>query len=234
MRPVASHPSPHAPGYLEPYRDAVDRHGATFEATLWASRDHQRTRFHVIVEMIDLAGAAVLDAGCGLGDFPAYLHERGVAYASCIGLEAVPEIAAAAERRSLPRCVIRRADFLHDERALADAAAALAGAGRLVIVFSGSLNTMRESDARRVLERAWRAIPADPTGALVFNFLSGACCRSIRSQAASPARRFSPQHMADWALAHTPRIRFRSDYFPGGHDATIVMWRTPEPTRRHA
>lgn len=218
--------------YLEPYRDAVDRHGAVFEATLWASRDHQRARFRVLNEMVDFRRSLIIDAGAGLGDLAAYLDEHAVPYERYIGLEGVPEILASGNRRGLPRAEFVSADFLRDARCFEDALARGAGL-RPIIVFCGSLNTMRESDARRALERAWRSLPTDRDGALAFNFLSGACCPFLRSGSSHPARRFSPQHMADWAMAHSPRISMRSDYFPGGHDATIVVRKDPpEQARR--
>ncbi len=214
------------PSYLEPYRDAVDRHGAVFEATLWASRDHQMARFRVLSEMVDFRGSLIIDAGAGLGDLAAYLHEHAVLYERYIGVEGVPEILASAGRRCLPRAEFVSADFLRDAGCFEEALSRGTGL-RPIIVFCGSLNTMRESDARRALERAWRALPLDRDGALAFNFLSGACCPFLRSGSSYPARRFSPQHMADWAIAHSPRIAMRSDYFPGGHDATIVVRKDP-------
>lgn len=222
--PVKPTGQPDPPCYLEPYRDAVDRLGATFGATLWASRDHQSIRFRVLTEMVDCAGALIVDAGAGLGDFAQHLQMADVRYARYIGLEAVQELHAAAARRALARAEFHAVDFFRDEYAFPHALQIDRGL-RPIIVFCGSLNTMRESDARTCLDRAWRSLPAGTGASLVFNFLSGSCCRHLRAEPAKPARRFSPQHMADWAFAHTPRIRLRSDYFPGGHDATIAMWK---------
>src|SRR5690606_12047468 len=63
------------PPYLRPYRQAVERHGAGFEATLWLSKRGQRTRFAVIADMVDLRDLRVLDAGCGNGDLCEFLHD---------------------------------------------------------------------------------------------------------------------------------------------------------------
>ncbi len=50
-----------SPDYLAPYADAVRAHGATFEATLWASKEKQVGRFAVIAEMADLTGRVIVD-----------------------------------------------------------------------------------------------------------------------------------------------------------------------------
>ena len=61
------------PGYLNPYRKAFAEHGDDFAATLWKSRDAQRCRFEVMIEMLGrdrLAGSVVVDVGCGRGSYP--------------------------------------------------------------------------------------------------------------------------------------------------------------------
>jgi hypothetical protein len=56
--------------YLQPYREAVERYGAGFEATLWNSPEAQALRFDVMIGLMDLEGRAILDgcwsAGCRL------------------------------------------------------------------------------------------------------------------------------------------------------------------------
>lgn len=213
--PFASH--------LQPYVDAVDRLGASFEATLWASEDHQRVRFEVLGEMCPFEGRVVLDAGCARADFAAFLGRCGIAPSVYIGIEGVPDLAEAA-RGSAPRgSVIVEADFVSDVGAL-ERAAHEAGQsdGRVdVMVFSGSLNTLRTSDAVRVLDRVWPMCRI----ALAFNFLSDRCAPALRGKDTGPAYRFDTRAVLDWAFSKTPGVRFRQDYFPGGHDATIVMTR---------
>jgi SAM-dependent methyltransferase len=197
--------------YLAPYREAVRRHGATFEATLWLSREWQIGRFRVMTEMVDFTGRTILDAGCGLGDFAAALEEWGIGYGGYVGVEGMPELVAQARTRDLPEAKFIEADFVHD-------AAAFAMRPDLA-VFSGSLNTLTQDEAIGVLERAWAA----SAEGVVFNFLSS---RHGRTNAPdpSPARRFDPIEMLQWALSRTPVVQLRQDYF-AGHDATIAMQR---------
>ncbi len=209
------------PDYLKPYAEAVRTHGAGFEATLWLSREKQAQRFAVIAEATDLTGRVIVDAGCGLGDFAAYLHERGVEYGRYIGLEAIPEMVARARSRALPEARFEVVDFARD----ADCFARLAKSDRYdIAVFSGSLNTFDEDHARAVVRRAFdEAGIGGGGGGVVFNFLSSRHGKE-HTPDPSPARRFDPLRMADWALGLTPRVLLRQDYM-GGHDATVGMFK---------
>ena len=208
--------------YLEPYEVAAKRHGASFEATLWASRDAQRERFCIIGMMAELSGRVLLDAGSGCGDLALFLRESGVHPARYIGLEGVSRVASAACECAIPGAEFVEADFVADHQVFARHQPD-------VVVFSGSLNTLDQSEALAVLDRAWAAVGAAPclaqgqSAALVFNFLSDRCSDRLRRQDSSPARRFDTTAMLDWALHRCPAVRFRQDYLPEGHDATIAM-----------
>lgn len=201
------------PAYLAPYREALERHGPGFEATLWASREYQTTRFRVIAEMVDVAGLRVVDAGAGRGDLAHYLEERGVGFGSYLGVEGMPEILAAGAHLLPARAELVTYDFVREVDRLGETEPD-------VIVFSGSLNTLSQRAAERVLEAAWRAARV----ALVFNFLSDRCAAELRRRPTAPAHRFDTLRLIDWAARRTSRFAARTDYFPGGHDATIAMW----------
>ena len=210
--------------YLAPYEAAAKRHGASFEATLWASRDGQVARFRVISEMADLDGRTVVDAGSGCGDLATFLREQGIHVARYIGLEGVAEVACAACDCAPPGAEFQHVDFVKDESVFERLAPD-------VVVFSGSLNTFDQRDALAVLDRAWRAVTARPapgaSRAGVFNFLSDRCSEALLRQPTSPARRFDTLALLGWAFERTAHVRFRQDYFPEGHDATIAMIAAP-------
>lgn len=211
--------------HLRPYVDAVDRLGATFEATLWASRDHQRVRFEVLSEMCPFAGLVVLDAGCARADLSTFLMNQGLAPAMYLGIEGVPELAEAARGVAPAVSVIAEADFVADPGSLSRVAREAGQAdGRVdVAVFSGSLNTLRTEDALRVLDGVWPLCRK----ALAFNFLSDRCAPALRARDTGPAHRFDTIDVLEWALSKTTQVRFRQDYFAGGHDATVVLTREP-------
>jgi SAM-dependent methyltransferase len=208
--------------YLGPYREMVGRVGAErFEALLWSSRETQIARFQAVIDMIDLTGRTVVDAGCGHADFAAFLADQGVTYGAYIGVDALPEMVTVARARGLPRAVFAQADFVADAAALRRIVAAADDRPGTVIVFSGSLNTLDQAAALPVLERAWQAC----TEALVFNFL----CRDPRAprhqrrwEAGSPVRKFDAPEMLRWAIERTPLVAYRQDYLAGA-DGTIVM-----------
>ncbi len=209
---TAPETSPGMPtGYLTPYREMVDREGPSFEALLWTSRETQATRFRAMSEMIDLSGKRVLDAGCGRGDFAAFLHAEGVR-CRYTGLDAIEEMVEEGESRGVPGAKYRCGDFV------ADAKACESEPGAEVIVFSGSLNTLDQDAAQAVLERAWHACSV----ALAFNFLRiPAGSRSRGSD--GYIRRFDAIAMLEWAAERTQLLRYRQDYLLG-QDGTIVMW----------
>jgi SAM-dependent methyltransferase len=203
-----------ADAYLDPYRESVARHGTGFRATLWASERSQQIRFRVFTEMVYFADKRVLDAGCSRGDFAAYLLEAGQLYDRYIGIDGIDSVIAYARQRGLPRCRFESGDLV--------ARPGLMRTGRPHIVcISGTLNTMTDEQVMAVLEGAWQA--ARET--LAFNFLSDRCGPEAPPQDQF-ARRLDALGLLDWALSCTWDVRFRQDYFPAGHDATIVMRKT--------
>ncbi len=205
-----------APEYLAPYHEAVDRFGASFEATLWASKDAQGKRFGVMAEMVDLSGRVIVDAGAALGDFAVYLAQREIPYERYIGLDAMESVVEEANKRGVPRAKFVTSDFVaHPE----DYVHAASPREPRVITFSGSLNTLELEQAQRVLDDAFDAA----TEAVIFNFLSTHFVHAHRAQT-GPARRFDPLAMLAWAFEKTPNVRFRQDYLDG-HDATIALFK---------
>jgi len=192
------------PAYLQPYLDAVGRHGARFESLLWANPSAQAARFAAIVRWSELEGRVVLDAGCGRADFLEYLHGRGIEPAKYIGIEAVEELAAAAERKNLPRAAIVRGDFINEPMILNRRAD--------VIVFSGSLNTLSSDDFYQTLRLGWEYTESE----LAFNFL---CSPRLAS-----AKHLTWHRRADvleMAYSWTADVAVDDSYRDG--DCTLVM-----------
>lgn len=199
-------------GSLDPYREALAMHGARFETTLWRSKEAQHTRFAVLTQMIDLTDRVVLDAGCGLGDYCAFLSDdAGVSYARYIGIDGLGEMVRAADERRLPRAAFFERDFVVDEQAMTIGEPD-------VISFSGSLNTVPELDAQAIVQRAFEIARVG----VAFNFLSDRASKAALAKDTGPASRFNTAAWVDWALSQTVRVQFRQDYLDG-HDATIAM-----------
>ena len=101
----------------------------------------------------------MLDAGCGRADFLQYLLEERINPAEYFGIEAVEELAAAAQWKNLPAASIIRGDFIEDPGILDRDAQ--------VIVFSGSLNTLSNDEFYQSLRLGWEYAQSE----LAFNFL---------------------------------------------------------------
>lgn len=94
------------PKAYERYRARALRFGATFEALEYSMPVSQASRFEAVLRLLRIAGWAadglsILDAGCGHGDFLAYLTAQGVPVGRYLGVDVVPEIIEHA-RRSQP------------------------------------------------------------------------------------------------------------------------------------
>jgi SAM-dependent methyltransferase len=193
-----------APAYLRPYLDAVGRHGARFESLLWANPSAQAARFGALARWCELEDRVVLDAGCGRADFLQYLLEQGIKPAKYFGIEAVEELAAAAERKNPPWAVIIRGDFIDEP--------AILGRNAQVIVFSGSLNTLSSDEFYQTLRLGWEFTQSE----LAFNFL---CSPRLAS-----AKHLTWHRMADvleLAYSLTGDVAVDDSYRNG--DCTIVM-----------
>jgi SAM-dependent methyltransferase len=204
-------PHSHADTYLDPYRQAHDLHGPDFAVTLWASPRSQETRFRVLAEMCYLHGKRILDAGCSRGDLAAYLLKRDIAYEHYLGIDGLKQVIDFARQRGLQHAEFLCGDFVTQPHLLTTGQPQ-------VIAISGTLNTMDDLTALRVLKDAWDA--AGQT--LIFNFLSDRAFKAAPAQN-GPARRLDTMALLDWATRQTPSVQFRQDYFRHGHDATIAM-----------
>ena len=194
--------------YLVPYLKAAERHGSGFSSLLWASPQTQAARFDAIERLGRLHGKSVLDVGCGRADLLNYLLARNVRPADYTGIEAVSDLASAAERTCAraggPPARVIRADFVREPLRLF--------VGADVVVFSGSLNTLEHHVFYGTLRRAFDAAAE----AVVFNFLSSpylAGAEYLRWRCPSDVLRFGFQLTRD--------VRVLEDYLQG--DCTIAL-----------
>lgn len=206
---------PSDPAYLRPYLAAAAEHGGSFEAQLWRSREAQRRRFEVLLDMAGptrFQSARVVDLGCGTGDFAALLATREIEVAEGLGVEAVPELAATARRSAPPGWSVESYDFVAEPQRLEAFRPDVA-------VLSGSLNTLSERRAKRTIEAIFRRVEVG----VAFNFLSDRHHRREPEDLA-PARRFSTLGMLRFATELSPRVAFRQDHLDG-HDAAVWIAR---------
>jgi SAM-dependent methyltransferase len=149
-----------SPTYLLPYLRAAKSHGEGFQSLLWASPQTQEARFNAIRRIVDPNARTLLDAGCGRADLLDHLARHQVRPLDYVGIEAVDELAAAAERKQRASVRILRGDFIRQPVRLF--------VGAEIVIFCGSLNTVEDGPFFDTLRRAYDAT----AWALVFNFLS--------------------------------------------------------------
>jgi hypothetical protein len=196
--------SPDSPPYLQPYLDAARKYGAGFGTLLWASPQTQAARFSALLRAVDVTGQIVLDVGCGRADLQQFMLRRGLVARQYIGLEAVEELATAAENKRLANCRIIRGDFVRDS--------SLMNIGADIVLFSGSLNTLDEPAFYRTLANAIAAAKS----MVVFNFLS-----SPFLAASSYLTWHRPEAVRAFAEQWSSDVRQWDDYLKG--DTTIAI-----------
>ena len=179
----------------------------------------QTRRFEALAGGLTLDGRRIADLGSGHGDLLDWLNTQGIRFDAYLGVEALAAFdqlaRARAATRNHQRASFLHADFLADDKLFET----LVDRGIDTILFSGSLNTLDEADALRVLERAWTALARSERGVLGFNFLSGGDTWERRP---TNLPRRPTQAWIAWGLARTPELVFCQHYL-GAHDATIVM-----------
>jgi len=147
------------PNYLQPYARAVREHGAEFPALLWASPQTQAMRFEAMAQLQDPTGLTVLDLGCGRADFLEWMIRNGMPPRKYVGIEAMAELADAAEEKRLTGANIIRADFVREPFRMQIRAD--------VVYCSGAFNTIEDGDFYPAVQHAFAAAGR----AMVFNFL---------------------------------------------------------------
>lgn len=198
------------PDYLQPYVNAVSRHGAGFRSLLWASPKTQAARFDALVRACELDGKSILDVGCGRADLLDYLYASDIRPDHYVGIEAVAALADEAERRMRPRSMIVRADFVSEPARMF--------VGADVVIFCGSLNTLPPDAFYRTLRTAYEATASE----LVFNFL---CSQQLAG--ADYLHWYDEDAVVRFVSGFAPGVEVSrvDDYLPG--DCTLCV-RKPE------
>lgn len=194
------------PTYLRPYQNAIDRDGPGFSSLLWASPASQALRFEAMTRLYDFHNKSIIDVGCGRADLLDYLLVNGIKPNHYVGIEAIEDFAAAAERKGHPHCTILRADFIKEPARMF--------VGADAVVCCGSLNTLSDEEFYQTLRRAFDAA----TEILIFNFL----CAS----ALAAAEYLTWHHREDvrrFLQEFSSRCSELADYRDG--DCTIAAWK---------
>lgn len=190
------------------YEDKVRRFGFDHRGLGFRTRSSQAKRFEALTALGDFDGRRLLDAGCGFGDFLAFLQGRGVRPAYT-GLDLVePMVARCRERfgaagRFLVGDVLR-----HVPEQPYD-----------YVVASGIFGLDAEGTRERIRPTLERLFAWSRMGVAV-NFLSS------RAAVQAPGRVYvDPLRILEEGYRLTPALRLDHSYLP--NDFTLYLFKTP-------
>jgi SAM-dependent methyltransferase len=96
---------------IERYTRRLREFGEDPRTLGWDTRAHQWARFAAVARAVDLRGRALLDVGCGLGDFRLFLQERGIEPAAYAGVD-INEDLLAVSRHRFPQARFERRNIV--------------------------------------------------------------------------------------------------------------------------
>ncbi len=185
------------------YTDLLTTYGLDARSLDWGSADTQRARFAVLASVCRLAGRSVLDVGCGLGDFYAYLRQQDIE-TTYTGLDLTPAMIDRARER-FPQVRLHTGNLLEYD-----------GPGADVVVASGLFAFVNLAQVVPMLQRMVALCGV----AVACNFLSDSTpVRHPREFYADPGA------MLRHARRLTPYVTLRHDYMH--HDFTLFLYREP-------
>jgi SAM-dependent methyltransferase len=167
----------------------------------WDTHAHQWTRFAATTAVVDFRGRAVLDIGCGLGDFRVFLEDRGITPSSYAGVDINDDLLAVGRRRFPDSPFDRRNVVLEP----------YTGPVCDVAVMLGLVNfRLKDLDNYDYAARAIDAAFGSCREALVLDMLSSR--RTPDYPEEDFVFYFDPARMLDVALARTPYVHLHHAY----------------------
>ena len=102
------------------YSTAIEKYGITAKGVNWHSKESQKLRFDIILDMLprDLSIYTIADAGCGFGDLYLYMLKKKRAPKEYIGIDSLEEMYAIALNNT--GCEVVVADICTDALPSAD------------------------------------------------------------------------------------------------------------------
>ena len=188
------------------YEGLVVKHGYDFRALNWGSAQSQEGRFAVLAGIAPLAGARLLDVGCGLGDFRLWLLREGTAV-DYHGIDIAPFMVEAAKKRQLDTAF--SVGTVSDE---------LAAGHRYDYVFASGIFYFRKDEPFEYMRQTVQAMFGLCERGVAFNSLS-----LWRDRPADDEFCADPVEVISFCRSLTRRIVLRHDYHPA--DFTVYLYK---------
>lgn len=140
------------------YSSAIDKYGITAKGVNWHSKESQKLRFDILLEMLpdDLSSYSIADAGCGFGDLYLYMQKKKRSPKEYIGIDSLPDMYSIASERT--GCEIVIADICKEILPPAD-----------FYVCSGAMNVLEEFETHLFVQKCFNASRVG----FLFNVLHG-------------------------------------------------------------
>lgn len=140
------------------YSSAIDKYGTTAKGVNWHSKESQKIRFDVILEMLpqNINSYTVADAGCGFGDLYTYMLKKKKAPKNYIGIDSLPDMYSIASDKT--GCEIIIADICKDPLPSAD-----------YYICSGAMNVLESFETHLFIRNCYSTCKIG----FIFNILHG-------------------------------------------------------------
>jgi SAM-dependent methyltransferase len=140
------------------YSTAIEKYGITAKGVNWHSKESQKLRFDIILDMLpqDMSSYSIADAGCGFGDLYLYMLKKKRAPKEYIGIDSLEEMYAIALNNT--GCEIVVADICADKLPSAD-----------FYVCSGAMNVLESFETHLFVRNCFLSCRVG----FIFNVLHG-------------------------------------------------------------
>jgi ubiquinone/menaquinone biosynthesis C-methylase UbiE len=189
------------------YQSLLMEHGETYRALDWGSRESQHKRFEILAEIGICAGDRLLDVGCGLADFNAWLLEYrpGVEYS---GIDITPDMVSTAKSRFMNANIINKTifdlDLPHDS---------------FDYLVASGIFFLRKENPKKYMESTIARMYQFARKGIAFNSLSAWAQKKEGDEFYAV-----PTEVIEFCKSLSPFVVLRHDYHPG--DFTVYVYRT--------
>jgi len=188
------------------YQSLLVKHGETYRALDWGSRESQQKRFEVLANIGVTAGDRILDVGCGFADFNAWLieHRPGVEYS---GIDLTPGMVERAQAR-FPNALILNKTIFDEELPI----------GPFDYLFASGIFVFRQESPEDYLFSTIKMMYGLCIKGISFNSLSS------WANEKSPSEFYAdPANVISFCKTLSQKIVLRHDYHSA--DFTIYMYK---------
>jgi len=139
------------------YKRVIKKYGISARGVHWNCEQSQYLRFEILTKFIkdDIKECAIVDAGCGFGEYYNYLFDNDFKPEKYIGIDCEEEMINAASKRFLNTKFILK-NILEDKLPIAD-----------YYICSGAMNILNEKEVLTFIKRSYKASKKG----FIFNFL---------------------------------------------------------------